>query len=250
MGHIHDPDRQAEEVIGRGLPVGKGLCFNMVAPVLVEFPEAMNSYDGIQMGHYVNDRLGDRFLIETWYSLPVGLALSMGGWFDEHYRNMRRAGSMAAYGLVVGTDRESSVFVNPMTGDLGFHHRPTASDMTRMVESIDRLGRVVFAAGAKRMIINTWDHGTVNNLSELPALLTEARDPRFISLASAHPQGGNAISRDPARGVVDDNFRVHGYGNLFVTDASVFPSSLQVNPQMTVMAMARYAAARIGALTK
>ncbi len=62
---------------------------------------------------------------------------------------------------------------------------------------------------------------------------------------SAHPQGGNPMSRDPRRGVVGPDFRVHGYDNLFVCDASVFPSSLTVNPQLTVMGLARYAAGRI-----
>jgi choline dehydrogenase-like flavoprotein len=235
--------------IGRGLPVGKGLAFNMVAPVMAEFKEPMNSFDGIQMGHYVNDRIGDRFLIETWYSLPVGLALTMGGWFDEHFNNMRRAGNMAAYGMVVGTDGESSVFHNKMTNDMGFHAVQTPRDMERMVQGLDKLARVLFDAGALRIIVNTWDHGSLTGPSQIPALLEQARDPRFISLASAHPQGGNAIGRNKKLGVLDESFRVHGYGNLFVCDASVFPTSLQVNPQMTVMSLARYAASRIAALT-
>jgi choline dehydrogenase-like flavoprotein len=46
---------------------------------------------------------------------------------------------------------------------------------------------------------------------------------------------------------VDPDFRVHGYSNLYVCDASVFPSSVTVNPQLTVMALADYAAPRIAA---
>ena len=41
------------------------------------------------------------------------------------------------------------------------------------------------------------------------------------------------------------DFRVHGYDDLYVCDASVFPTSLTVNPQLTVMALAHYAAQRI-----
>ena len=44
---------------------------------------------------------------------------------------------------------------------------------------------------------------------------------------------------------MDPDFRVHGYSNLHVCDASVFPSSLTVNPQLTVMGLAHYAAGRI-----
>jgi choline dehydrogenase-like flavoprotein len=40
-----------------------------------------------------------------------------------------------------------------------------------------------------------------------------------------------------ADGVVDPYGRVFGWSNLRVADASVFPTSLGVNPQVTTMAM-------------
>jgi choline dehydrogenase-like flavoprotein len=66
-----------------------------------------------------------------------------------------------------------------------------------------------------------------------------------LGLNSAHPQGGNPISRDWRTGVVDPSFRVHGMDNVYVCDASVFPTSVTVNPQLTVMALAEYASGRI-----
>jgi choline dehydrogenase-like flavoprotein len=80
---------------------------------------------------------------------------------------------------------------------------------------------------------------------ELARLDHAVRDGFDISLNTAHPQGGNAISRDRQRGVVGEDFRVHGTDNVFVADASVFPTSIGVNPQLTVMALADYAAPRI-----
>ena len=41
--------------------------------------------------------------------------------------------------------------------------------------------------------------------------------------------------------MVGPDFRVHGMDNLYVCDASVFPTSVGVNPQLTVMALADYA---------
>jgi choline dehydrogenase-like flavoprotein len=57
--------------------------------------------------------------------------------------------------------------------------------------------------------------------------------------------GGNPLSADRSIGAVDANFAVYDFDNLFVTDASVFPSSVTVNPMDTVMALADYAAPRI-----
>jgi choline dehydrogenase-like flavoprotein len=63
-----------------------------------------------------------------------------------------------------------------------------------------------------------------------------------LSLGSAHPQGGNPMGEDPRVSVIGNDFRVHGFENLYVADASVFPSNIRANCQATVMAMSHYAA--------
>ena len=53
-----------------------------------------------------------------------------------------------------------------------------------------------------------------------------------------HPLGTARADRDPAAGVVDEDLKLHGLDGLYVSDASVVPSSLGVNPQITIMALA------------
>jgi choline dehydrogenase-like flavoprotein len=53
------------------------------------------------------------------------------------------------------------------------------------------------------------------------------------------------MGRDPDSTVVDQYGRLHGVRNLFVADASVFPSCLGVNPQVTIMALATRTAFQI-----
>jgi choline dehydrogenase-like flavoprotein len=68
---------------------------------------------------------------------------------------------------------------------------------------------------------------------------------RDIQSGSSHPQGGNPMSDDPERGVVDSSFAVHGLDNAFVCDASVFPDAIGVNPMHTIMALALHAAPKV-----
>jgi choline dehydrogenase-like flavoprotein len=84
---------------------------------------------------------------------------------------------------------------------------------------------------------------------EVDRLDEYVKQSRYLSIGSGHPQGGNALSADPRKGVVDPSFRVHGFENLFVCDASVFPTATTVNPQLTVMALADYAAPGIAKAT-
>ena len=67
---------------------------------------------------------------------------------------------------------------------------------------------------------------------------------------TAHPLGGCAMGRDISAGVVDDQCRVfdpsRGDGSgvhegLYVCDGSVVPTSLGVNPMLTIAAVAERA---------
>jgi len=59
-----------------------------------------------------------------------------------------------------------------------------------------------------------------------------------LTLLAFHPLGTARADARPAHGVVDADQRVHGIDNLYVSDGSVVPSSIGVNPQITIMALA------------
>ncbi|MBD0270542.1 MAG: GMC family oxidoreductase [Acetobacteraceae bacterium] len=62
-----------------------------------------------------------------------------------------------------------------------------------------------------------------------------------------HHLGSTRMSSDPSLGVVDRACQVHGVGNLFVASGSVFPTSSQANPTLTIVALAARLAAHLGA---
>jgi choline dehydrogenase-like flavoprotein len=53
-----------------------------------------------------------------------------------------------------------------------------------------------------------------------------------------HPLGTARAGAVAATSVVDPDLRVHRTDNVWVSDGSVVPSSLGVNPQITIMALA------------
>ncbi len=63
--------------------------------------------------------------------------------------------------------------------------------------------------------------------------------------ATNHEIGGARMGDDPKRSVVDRNCRTHDVPNLYVVDASVFPSASEKNPTLTIMALAARAADHI-----
>ena len=68
----------------------------------------------------------------------------------------------------------------------------------------------------------------------------------LFSLAStAHILGGCPMGKTKAEGVVDENFKVHGYDNFYILDGSIMPCNLGVNPSLTITALSEYAMDRI-----
>jgi len=63
--------------------------------------------------------------------------------------------------------------------------------------------------------------------------LTHAPELNF-----GHPCGTLRMGCDPATSVLDAECRAHGIGNLHVADASFMPSSMGVNPSLTIAANA------------
>jgi len=60
---------------------------------------------------------------------------------------------------------------------------------------------------------------------------------------SAHPLSSCRMGDDPATSALDDRNELRGHPGIFVTDASAVPTSLCVNPSLTVAALAERASA-------
>jgi cholesterol oxidase len=59
----------------------------------------------------------------------------------------------------------------------------------------------------------------------------------FARLLSVHPLGGCAMGRSAEEGVVDSYGRVFGCERLYVSDGSILPGPVGVNPSMTIAAL-------------
>jgi choline dehydrogenase-like flavoprotein len=167
----------------------------------------------------------------------------MPGWFERHYANMLRYRHMASGGALVGTTRGGRV--RPGRDGPIVDYTPSPEDLGRVVDGIKLIGRIFLAAGAERVMPATFawrEYRSGSALDDLDSLVRENAD---LMLTSAHPQGGNPIGEPGEGGIAGPDFRVHGFANLYLCDASAFPSSVGVNPQLTVMALAQLAAEKI-----
>lgn len=89
-------------------------------------------------------------------------------------------------------------------------------------------------------------------VAKLRAILRKAGFPVVLSRpfdrrTPSHQCGTARMGLDPRESVVDPFCRAHDHPNLFITDASVLPTSAAVNPALTIAALALRAGAHIAA---
>lgn len=225
--------------VGRGLHVLGGTF------VTGETDEAIEGYDGIGLTSVA--LAADDYVIESYFAPPVAFALRLGGFFLSHFDRASRYRSFVDGGVMVGTDPANGRVRLDRKGNARIEIALGERDFLRLRRGLETLSRIYFAAGAVKVFPASFKLIEFSHPDQLGGIESIVREPDDLTLGSAHPQGGNPMSEDPASGVVDPSFRVHGYENLFVADTSVWPRNIWANCQATAMAMSHYAATHVAA---
>jgi len=117
-------------------------------------------------------------------------------------------------------------------------YRMAALDKTRLLRTITILGKMAFAAGAKEVFAPVFGLPTLKSVAELEALEASPPKAHKIECLAFHPLGSAKMSAREDDGVVSPTGETWAVKNLFVGDGSVLPTSIGVNSQLPIMAMA------------
>ncbi len=182
------------------------------------------------------------FVLETCMYFPFTTAKNMTG-FGEMHSQLMRAFPRLQMILVLACDQAmpgNRISVD-RSGRPVVHYRFTPAVIESLVRATRASARIFFAAGAMRVHAPTADPPLIerrdeNHLNELisPANFRSGT----ISVSAAHLMGGCSMGHDSSDSVTDAWGVVHGVPWLRVADSSLFPDSLEINPYLTVMALA------------
>ena len=186
-----------------------------------------------------------RFKLES-LGLPFGLMLArLPGYGRGLSETLADLGRVAVWGIQVRARARGTV--RPGWGSTPtIHYDLTAEDRRTFQEAMAVVAEMFFAAGAREV----WPgvHGMPERLTSPDQLhhLTDGElDPRHAHFIATHLFGTCRMGLDPSASVVDTHFQTHGTERCWVVDSSVFPTNLGVNPQHTILAVARIAGQRI-----
>jgi choline dehydrogenase-like flavoprotein len=85
----------------------------------------------------------------------------------------------------------------------------------------------------------------IHSIDEADKIFDLPDDPRRFHTIAAHLFGTAVLGKDPASSVVGEDCQAHDVRGLYVTDSSVFPTNMGVNPQHSISAVSWLIAERI-----
>jgi choline dehydrogenase-like flavoprotein len=235
-GALGTPELLQRSGLG-GRQVGRNLRIHPACWVGARYEEEVRGWDGVMQSFYVDEWERERILLEaTFTPLAFGGAWLLGAG-RGHQEAMLDFGHVGSIGVHL-SDLSSGRIGLGSEGSLRASYELTREDARQLAFGIARAAEIHFAAGATEVYPNIARVGVLKP-GDLAQFEATSFKPAELRLEAFHPMGTARIAADPREGVCAADGSVHGTRDLYVADASLFPTSVGVNPMMTVIAFAK-----------
>lgn len=225
-GTIHTPLLLARSGLGRASgQLGANLALHPASGAFALMDEVVDMAKGVPQSFFIDEFASEGIMFEGVAGPPsyVAMALPLTG--RRHAEAMERYRNLAQFGLMVSDSSRGSV--RALAGRPVIRYDLVEEDLARFRRGLARMEELFRAAGAREVYL------------PLPQGVTPERArARDLKLMAFHPLGTARADARSTHGVVDGDLRLHGVEGVLVADGSVVPSSLGVNPQLTIMALA------------
>jgi choline dehydrogenase-like flavoprotein len=236
-GATQTPPLLRRSGLGRHPRLGRGMAVHPATSLAGRFEEPVVSWNGVLQSVGVEELHDEGILIEATASPPGMSSFVLPGVGRVLRDRLADADHLAVIGAMVADEP---------SGRVHGRRRPILrydladADAAKLRKAMVAMGRVLFAAGATEVLTGLARRPVARTGEELAEIVAD------VSMAEAHLAGfhptGTARMGAGEDAPVDAEGRLRGVAGVYVADASVLPTCPEVNPQLTIMAMALYVA--------
>jgi choline dehydrogenase-like flavoprotein len=219
----------------RSSPIGRHLRLHPASRVVARFDEPVRAWEGVPQSLQVRDYEREGIVLQGIQVPPDLLAPTLPGVGRAHTERMAAVERMASFGALISDTSEGRVLGRSRPVPW---YRMSERDVRKMQRAVALLSRIFFAAGAREVYPGVRQRPVLRSAEEADALERLPLRAADFELMAFHPMGTARMGSDPARSAVDPGGRLRGAPAVRVADASLFPSSSRLNPQLTIMALA------------
>jgi choline dehydrogenase-like flavoprotein len=231
-----------------GLPdpeglVGKRTWIHPTVATVATFPERIDPFYGVPQSvgsHHFARRPGKiGFFLETPPVQPMLAGLTLTGFGPRHRDLVRRLPfTNALIGLSIDgfhPGEEGGTVAGRAGGRVSFRYPIGEALSEALREAMKTMARIQLAAGASEVVTFHEPPIVIRKESEIGRIDPLPVGGNRCTVFTAHQMGGCPMGENRQRAVVDSRGKHHHLDNLWVMDGSVFPTSLGVNPQISIL---------------
>jgi choline dehydrogenase-like flavoprotein len=215
--------------------LGRNLAIHPATGARGLFDEEINMAKGVPQSYYIDEFADEGMMFEGAAGPPDYAAMSLPFSGERHRQVMLDYLRVSQFGLMVSDT--SRGFVRERAGRPEIRYDMNREDAATFKRGIQLLCELYWAAGAKVVYPPVEGIGELHD-GDLEPLRRHPMRPHDLVLLAFHPLGTARADARPQHGVVDADLKLHGVDGVYVADGSVVPSSIGVNPQITIMALA------------
>jgi len=226
--------------------LGKNLSIHPATKVMALFDETIDMSRGIPQSYTIDSLHREGILFEG-ASTPLDVTAVAIPWVGRRFTEViERYPNLATFGLMVKDTSRGRVLPGP--GELPvIRYDLNRHDLERMQKGIALLVELFLRAGAKRVLPMVTGQDEIDDEAGLARLRERTLRPGDFEVTAFHPLGTCRMGGRADTSCVDPEGEAHHVRGLVVADGSAVPSSLGVNPQMTIMALALRSAEHLDA---
>lgn len=244
-GTLHTPLLLHRSGVGKRSGVlGKNCTVHPAARIVARFDDRLNGWDGALQSVYSDHFAKEGIKLVGVYSAPNVLAAGLPGVGPELRRRARQLPFCGVFGAMIHDEGGGTVRPGPGREPM-LWYAMAPRDLARLRRAMTILAEVAIAAGAREVFSPVFGFPAITSVEQARALEKERIDARRIECMAFHPLGSARVANDPRGGVVDQNGEAYDLPGLFVADGSILPTSIGVNSQVPIMAMATRIAWRL-----
>lgn len=223
--------------------VGRHLTLHPTVKVVAEMPEPVGAWRGVPQGMYCDALEEQGMKLESIFLPPAHTAVTLMESGQAHRKVMERYTNLAAFGALISDTGEGRVI--SFRGQAAALYNIPANDLPKYYRALEFLAEAFLAAGAERVHLPFHGAPSVTPAEGVARLQQATFRRKDLDVQAFHPLGTCRMAGDPEHGALDPTGKMHHMRNLYVADGSIFPTSLGVNPQLTIMAAAHKIAQNI-----
>jgi len=234
-GAVHTPALLRRSGITRN--VGNSLQVHPTVKIVARFPEQVNSSDMGVPVHQVKE-FAPRLSFGCSISSSAYVALGLIDHPDAARETARTWEQCATYYAMITSEGSGTVRTLPGFRDPLVRYALTETDRRNLADGLRKLSQALFAAGATQLFPSL-TRGPVLRCDGCLAKIPDILPDGLTNLMTIHLFSSCPMGEDRSRCAADSFGRIHGFKNLFVNDASLLCTAPGVNPQGSIMALAR-----------